>query len=204
MPEHTEIKGDHYILPRYWAKAVKGDIETPPIRRIYLELWSWDKKKVLDLGFIIFDHPELMYKPNIAVAQQIKWMEIDEYVNENKASLANIGLYGIEGALLRPELPPLSYLVEHVLKHAQITDDPEDEVVDVEWEQYTGHMIDARTECEWQPIVLVPILEKCGLKWYNGITGLAQVEAVNKAGKKWIVKRHVEKEHKETNKTKED
>ncbi len=74
LPEHCEIEGDHYILPRYWAGTNIGPCKLT-LRRIYLELWHYQKKKILDLGFLLFDHPEMMFKPKIEVAQQIKWLE---------------------------------------------------------------------------------------------------------------------------------
>lgn len=194
LPEHCEIEGDYYILPRYWARANCG-IDKLTIRRIYLELWSWNKEKVIDIGFLMFDQPEMPLILSASLAQQIKWMELEKYINVNKASLANIGLYGIEGAIKNSHLPPLTFLVEHVLKHVRLTENPEDEIVNVEWERYEEHMLDTRTAWEWQSAILASKLAGFGLKWHNGTATTAQVEAINKAGKKWLVRRYVEKEH---------
>lgn len=196
LPEHCEIEGDYYIFPRYWARANCG-ISKLTIRRIYLELWSWNKQKVIDIGFLMFDHPEMELVLTASLAQQIKWMELEKYINANKTSLANIGLYGIEGAIQNSHLPPLTFLVEHVLKHARVTDAPEDEIVIVEWEPYKEHMMDPQTAWVWQSTTLALKMEGLGLKWHSGTRNTAQVEAINKAGRKWLVTRYVEKEHKD-------
>lgn len=198
LPEHCEIEGDYYILPRYWAKANIGPSKDT-LRRIYLELWSYDKIKVIDIGYLMFDHPEMRLIFDASLAQQIKWMELEKYINTNKTSLANIGLYGIEGAIQNSHLPPLAFLMEHVLKHARVTGNPEDEIVDVEWESYEEHMMDSQTAWVWQSTTLALKMEGLGLKWHNGTKNSAQVEAINKAGRKWLVKRYVKEEHKEEN-----